>query len=461
MAKAKSTYFCQNCGYQSAKWLGQCPSCKQWNTFVEEVVEKMSSKVPEWRSTTAPVSSRRSNKAAIINEIVYQDEQRIETPDKEFNRVLGGGIVPGSLVLIGGEPGIGKSTLMLQLALGVPKLKTLYISGEESEQQIKMRAERLVQRSSANCYILTETSTQQLFKQIEQVQPNLVVIDSIQTLHSSQIESAPGSVSQVRECTAELLRFAKETSTPVFIVGHITKDGSIAGPKVLEHMVDTVLQFEGDRNHVYRILRSVKNRFGSSSELGIYEMQGAGLREVSNPSEMMISQRDEPVSGVAIAAMLEGARPLMIEVQALVSNSAFGTPQRTSTGFDTKRLSMLLAVLEKRFGFRLSAQDVFLNIAGGLRVEDPAIDLAVIAALISSQQDIALSGQMAFAGEVGLSGEIRAVSRIEQRIAEAEKLGFDGIFISKYNTKGLDVKKFGIAIRPMAKLEDLFQALFG
>lgn len=462
MAKSKSAYFCQSCGYESPKWLGQCPSCKQWNTFVEEVVTTSSSRVPEWRSTTVGSgATKRTNKAAIIHEIVYSEEQRILTPDKEFNRVLGGGIVPGSLVLIGGEPGIGKSTLMLQLALSLPEVRTLYISGEESEQQIKMRAERLSQSSKANCYILTESSTQNIFKQIEVVNPNVIVIDSIQTLHSSQIESAPGSVSQVRECTAELLRFAKETNTPVLIVGHITKDGSIAGPKVLEHMVDTVLQFEGDRNHVYRILRSVKNRFGSSSELGIYEMQGAGLREVSNPSEIMLSQRDSPVSGVAVAAMLEGVRPLMIEVQALVSNSAFGTPQRTATGFDTKRLSMLLAVLEKRFGFRLSAQDVFLNIAGGLRVEDPAIDLAVIAALISSQQDIPLPAQVTFAGEVGLSGEIRAVNRIEQRIAEAEKLGFDGIFISKYNVKGLDAKKYDIAIRPMTTLEDLFRALFG
>ena len=462
MAKSKSAYFCQSCGYESPKWMGQCPSCKQWNSFVEEVVTPASSRVPEWRSTTAgTTATKRTNKAAIIHEIVYSEEQRILTPDKEFNRVLGGGIVPGSLVLIGGEPGIGKSTLMLQLALSLPAVKTLYISGEESEQQIKMRAERLSQSSKANCYILTESSTQNIFKQIEVVKPNVVVIDSIQTLHSSQIESAPGSVSQVRECTAELLRFAKETNTPVLIVGHITKDGSIAGPKVLEHMVDTVLQFEGDRNHVYRILRSVKNRFGSSSELGIYEMQGAGLREVSNPSEIMLSQRESPVSGVAVAAMLEGVRPLMIEVQALVSNSAFGTPQRTATGFDSKRLSMLLAVLEKRFGFRLSAQDVFLNIAGGLRVEDPAIDLAVIAALISSQQDIPLPSQVTFAGEVGLSGEIRAVNRIEQRIAEAEKLGFDGIFISKYNVKGLDAKKYNIAIRPMATLENLFNALFG
>ncbi len=462
MAKSKSAYFCQSCGYESPKWLGQCPSCKQWNTFVEEVVEKASSRVPEWRSTnTSPGVQKRTNKAAVIHEIVYSEEQRMLSPDKEFNRVLGGGIVPGSLVLIGGEPGIGKSTLMLQLALSIPKVKTLYISGEESEQQIKMRAERLQQNSNANCYILTETSMQNIFKQIDQVEPNVVVIDSIQTLHSGQIESAPGSVSQVRECTAELLRFAKETNTPVFIVGHITKDGSIAGPKVLEHMVDTVLQFEGDRNHVYRILRSVKNRFGSSSELGIYEMQGSGLREVSNPSEIMLSQREEQVSGIAVAAMLEGLRPLMIEVQALVSNSAYGTPQRSSTGFDTKRLNMLLAVLEKRFGFRLSAQDVFLNIAGGLRVEDPAIDLAVIAALISSQQDIALPSNITFAGEVGLSGEIRAVNRIEQRIQEAEKLGFEQIFISKYNTKGLDVKRYQILVRPVATLEDVFRILFG
>lgn len=461
MAKSKSAHFCQSCGYESPKWLGQCPSCKQWNTFVEEVVTPPSSRVPEWRSTNNSTSGKRQNQAAIIHEIVYTEEQRLITPDKEFNRVLGGGIVPGSLVLIGGEPGIGKSTLMLQLALSIPASKVLYISGEESEQQIKMRAERLSQHSKANCYILTETSTQNIFKQAEAVKPDIVVIDSIQTLHSQQIESAPGSVSQVRECTAELLRYAKETNVPVFIVGHITKDGSIAGPKVLEHMVDTVLQFEGDRHHVYRILRAVKNRFGSSSELGIYEMQGSGLREVSNPSEIMISQRDEPTSGVAIATMLEGIRPLMIEVQALVGNSAFGTPQRSSTGFDTKRLNMLLAVLEKRFGFRLSVQDVFLNITGGLRVEDPAIDLAVIAAIISSQQDMPLPTNITFAGEVGLSGEIRAVNRIEQRIAEAEKLGFEGIFIPKHNTKGLDAKKYKIALRPVGKLEDVFRALFG
>lgn len=459
MAKTKTTYFCQSCGYESAKWLGKCPSCNEWNTFVEEIVEKSSARVPDWQ-VLSPVA-RPTNKAAVIHEIVHREESRIITPDMEFNRVLGGGIVPGSLVLVGGEPGIGKSTLMLQLALAMPRTKTLYISGEESEQQIKMRAERLVQSSKADCYILTETSTQNIFKQIAQIEPDLVIIDSIQTLYSTQAESAPGSVSQVRECTAELLRFAKETSTPVFIVGHITKDGAIAGPKVLEHMVDTVLQFEGDRHHIYRILRAVKNRFGSSSELGIYEMQGAGLREVSNPSEILLSQRESTMSGISIAAMLEGMRPMLIEVQALVSTAAYGTPQRSSTGFDTRRMNMLLAVLEKRFGFRLSAQDVFLNIAGGLRVEDPGIDLAVLTAIISSQQDIPVAASLAFAGEVGLSGEIRAVNRIEQRIAEAEKLGFETIFISKYNTKGLDAKTYSIVIRPVAKVEEVFQAVFG
>ncbi|GGC46627.1 DNA repair protein RadA [Parapedobacter defluvii] len=459
MAKAKTTYFCQNCGYESPKWLGKCPSCNEWNTFVEELVEKQASRVPDWR--VVPSAVKRSSKAAAIHEIIQAEEDRRATPDRELNRVLGGGIVPGSLVLIGGEPGIGKSTLMLQLALNMPNTKTLYISGEESEQQLKMRAERLVQASKANCYILTETATQNIFKQIAALEPHLVIIDSIQTLHSSQIDSAPGSVSQVRECTAELLRFAKETNIPVFIIGHITKDGAIAGPKVLEHMVDTVLQFEGDRHHVYRMLRAVKNRFGSASELGIYEMQGTGLREVSNPSEILLSQREESMSGIAIAVLLEGLRPMLIEVQALVSTSAYGTPQRSSTGFDTRRMNMLLAVLEKRFGFRLSAQDVFLNIAGGIRVEDPAIDLAVIVALISSQQDIPVPATVAFAGEVGLSGEIRAVNRIEQRIAEAEKLGFETIYISKYNTKGLDGSKYGIRIKAVAKVEAVFQAVFG
>lgn len=459
MAKARVSFFCQNCGFESAKWLGKCPSCNQWNTFVEELVEKSANKVPDWRTEKSP---SRSNKAASIHSIVYKEEARMQTPDGELNRVLGGGIVPGSLVLIGGEPGIGKSTLMLQLALTMPGKKVLYVSGEESEQQLKMRAERIQQSSKASCYILTETSTQNIFKQIEQVEPELVIVDSIQTLHSSHIDSSPGSVSQVRECTAELLRFAKESGTPVFLIGHITKEGSIAGPKVLEHMVDTVLQFEGDRHHVYRILRAVKNRFGSSSELGIYEMQGAGLREVSNPSEILLSHREATsLSGIAIAAMLEGVRPMMIEVQALVSTSAYGTPQRSATGFDLKRMNMLLAVLEKRFGFKLSMQDVFLNIAGGLRVEDPAIDLAVIMAIISSNQDIPIPGGVVFAGEVGLSGEIRAINRVDQRIAEAEKLGFEKIYIPKYNSKGLDIGRHKIEIVPLSKVEELFQDIFG
>lgn len=458
MAKTKTSFFCQNCGYESAKWLGKCPSCNEWNTFVEELVARPNTRTPDWQ--TASGTKKPSRKAAVIHEIAPVAESRRVTPDRELNRVLGGGIVRGSLVLIGGEPGIGKSTLMLQLALTM-KAKTLYVSGEESEQQLKMRAERIAQASQANCYILTETATANIFAQVVAVAPDLVVIDSIQTLHSPHVDSAPGSVSQVRECTAELLRFAKETDIPVFIVGHITKDGSIAGPKVLEHMVDTVLQFEGDRHHSYRILRAVKNRFGSASELGIYEMQGSGLREVSNPSEILLSQREDGTSGTAIAVLLEGLRPMLIEVQALVSNSVYGTPQRSSTGFDTKRMNMLLAVLEKRFGFRLSTQDVFLNIAGGLRVEDPAIDLAVIIAIISSQQDIAVPATVAFAGEVGLSGEIRAVNRIEQRIAEAEKLGFETIFLSKYNTKGLDGSDYQIEIKPVARVEEVFQAVFG
>lgn len=458
MAKSKTTYFCQNCGYETAKWLGKCPSCNEWNSLVEELIEKSSAKVPDWKTST---TTRRNNKATVIHEIVYQEEARIRTKDTELNRVLGGGIVPGSLILIGGEPGIGKSTLMLQLALDIDDLRILYVSGEESEQQLKMRAERINPASKSECFILTETATQNIFKQIEQIEPNLVVIDSIQTLHSSNIESTPGSVSQVRECTSELLRFAKETGTPVFIIGHITKEGSIAGPKVLEHMVDTVLQFEGDRHHVYRILRSIKNRFGPSSELGIYEMQGKGLREVTNPSEILLSQREESLSGIAIAAMLEGIRPMLIEVQALVGTSAYGTPQRTATGFDGKRMNMLLAVLEKRFGFRLSVMDVFLNIAGGLRVEDPAIDLAVLMAIISSQQDIPLSTEICFAGEVGLSGEIRAVNRIEQRIIEAEKLGFKQIYISSSNTKGVNLSKYQIIIHPFSKVEDVFNNVFG
>ena len=459
MAKTKTAYFCQSCGYESAKWLGKCPSCNQWNTLVEEIVEKTPASVPSWKNDS--VSARKLSKPSKVVEIESSPERRMPTGDKELDRVLGGGLVEGSLILIGGEPGIGKSTLMLQLALNLKDKKLLYVSGEESEQQIKMRAERITDSPSSDCYILTETSTQNIFKQIEILEPEIVVIDSIQTLHSAHIESTPGSVSQVRECTAELLRFAKETGTPVFLIGHITKDGAIAGPKILEHMVDTVLQFEGDRHHVYRILRSIKNRFGAAAELGIYEMQGSGLREVSNPSEILLTQRDEELSGIAIAAMLEGARPMLIETQALVSAAAYGTPQRSATGFDTKRMNMLLAVLEKRCGFRLSTQDVFLNIAGGIKVEDPAIDLAVLIAVISSSQDIPVSSKNCFAAEVGLSGEIRAVNRIEQRIAEADKLGFEVIYISKYNMKGINAEKYTLEIRAVSKIEDVFGLIFG
>ena len=446
---------------------------------MEEVIEKDNKAIPNWK--TASTTLQRANKPVKVADITFKEEHRLLTPDNEFNRVLGGGIVAGSLVLIGGEPGIGKSTLMLQLALNMPGIKVLYVSGEESEHQIKMRAERLGSAGSGQlvvgsqqaevgegCFILTETSTQNIFKQIEALEPDLVVIDSIQTLHSAHIESTPGSVSQVRECTAELLRFAKESSTPVFLIGHITKDGMIAGPKILEHMVDTVLQFEGDRHHVYRILRTVKNRFGSASELGIYEMLGEGLREVSNPSEILLSQRDEALSGITISTTLEGMRPMMIETQALVSPSPYGTPQRTATGFDTKRMSMLLAVLEKRCGFNLGAKDVFLNITGGIRVEDPAIDLGLAAAIISSHQDIPVPFKTCFAGEVGLSGEIRAVNRVEQRIAEAQKLGFEQIFISKYNLpsggqdkKGIDLSRYKIDIKIVSRIEEVFEILFG
>jgi len=494
VAKTKIAYFCQSCGFESAKWLGKCPSCAQWNTFVEEIIEKPNTSVPNWKAN-ASTTQQRANKPVPVADIVFNEEHRILTPDNEFNRVLGGGIVAGSLVLIGGEPGIGKSTLMLQLALNMPNLKVLYVSGEESDHQIKMRAERLAPAESQKskvksqifdqsdnkfeiehpkseigkgCYVLTETSTQNIFKQIEELQPDLVVVDSIQTLHSSHIESTPGSVSQVRECTAELLRFAKESATPVFLIGHITKDGMIAGPKILEHMVDTVLQFEGDRHHVYRILRTIKNRFGAASELGIYEMLGEGLREVSNPSEILLSQRDEPLSGITISATLEGMRPMLIETQALVSTSAYGTPQRTATGFDTKRMSMLLAVLEKRCGFHLGAKDVFLNITGGIRVEDPAIDLGLAAAIISSYQDIPIPFKTCFAGEIGLSGEIRAVNRVEQRIAEAQKLGFEQIFISKYNLpssaqdkKKMDLSRYKIEIKVVSRIEEVFELLFG
>lgn len=458
MAKTKSAYFCQSCGYESPKWLGKCPSCNQWNTFVEEVIDKGALHVPTWKSASG---TQRLNKPSKVEQIEATTEERTLTSDAELDRVLGGGLVAGSVILIGGEPGIGKSTLMLQLALNMPNKRILYISGEESEQQIKMRAERITNSPKADCYILTETATQNIFKQIEQLEPEIVIVDSIQTLHSAHIESTPGSVSQVRECTAELLRFAKETATPVFLIGHITKDGAIAGPKILEHMVDTVLQFEGDRHHIYRILRSIKNRFGATAELGIYAMQGNGLREVSNPSEILLSQRDEELSGITIGATLEGARPMLIETQALVSISAYGTPQRSATGFDIRRMNMLLAVLEKKCGFRLGVKDVFLNIAGGIKVEDPAIDLAIMAAIISSHEDISISSKICFAAEVGLSGEIRAVNRIEQRIAEAEKLGFEKIVVSNYNLKGVDRAKFKIQLITVSKIEEVFALLFG
>jgi len=452
MAKVKSAYFCQSCGYESPKWLGKCPSCQAWNTFVEEVVQKE-------EKQSFGNSSNRVAKPVLVEAIELDNEQRLVLHDQELNRVLGGGLVPGSLVLFGGEPGIGKSTLMLQMAVSDINLKILYISGEESEKQIRMRGER-IGFSNKQCYILTETSMQNIFKQVEQLEPDLLIIDSIQTLHSAVIESSPGSVSQIRECTAELMRFAKMTATPVFLIGHITKDGSLAGPKVLEHMVDTVLQFEGDQNHVYRLLRSLKNRFGSTNELGIYEMTGGGLRQVPNPSEVLITRNEENLSGVAIGATLEGIRPLLIEVQALVSTAAYGTPQRSATGFDTKRLNMLLAVLEKRCGFRLAAKDVFLNIAGGIRVDDPAIDLAVASAVLSSNIDIPLDPKICFSAEVGLTGEIRPVNRVDQRIAEAEKLGYQQIILSKYN-KGINPKDFNIEIIQVGKIEEAFRKVLG
>ncbi len=455
--KTKSTYFCQSCGYQSGKWLGKCPSCQEWNTFVEELLQKEDKHASQWKGST---STQIAAKPRHILEIAYDEQHRIPTTDAELNRVMGGGIVPGSLTLIGGEPGIGKSTLMLQVSIQMPAVKVLYVSGEESLQQVKMRAERLG-AITAHCYLLTETATQNIFKQIELLQPELVVIDSIQTLYSAHIESGAGSISQVRECTAELMKYAKESGTPVVLIGHITKEGTIAGPKVLEHMVDTVLQFEGDRHMAYRILRSIKNRFHSTNEMGIYEMTGTGLREVSNPSEVLITQREEDLSGVAISAMLEGNRPFMIEIQSLVSVATYGTPQRTCTGFDAKRLNMLLAVLEKRGGFRLGSQDVFLNIAGGIKVEDPGIDLAVCASIVSSFEDISIPHPICFAAEVGLGGEVRAVNRIEQRITEAQKLGFKEMYISKYNVKGLDLAQFKIKVNTVGKLEEMFEGLFG
>lgn len=458
MSKIKTAYFCQNCGYESAKWLGKCPSCQQWNTFVEELIQKdvKKSSSNDWQSYNGDVATK---KTQLLYEVKTKETPRILTNDQELNRVLGGGIVRGSIVLIAGEPGIGKSTLFLQMGLQLNEVTTLYISGEESEQQIKMRADRLGIQSE-KFYLLTETSTQVIFQEIKKLKPQIIIVDSIQTLESPFIDSSPGSVSQIRECAAEFQQFAKETNTPVFLIGHITKEGSIAGPKLLEHMVDTVLQFEGDRHYAYRILRTLKNRFGSTAELGIYQMNDNGMNAVLNPSEILITQKEDQLSGIAIAATIEGLRPLLIEVQALVTESVYGTPQRTVSGFDLRRLQLLLAVLEKRGGFHFGAKDVFLNIAGGFKVEDPSIDLAVLVALLSSYEDVAIPHDVCFAGEVGLSGEIRAVNRIEQRIAEAEKLGFKKIIVSKYNQKGMSKQKFNIEVVTAGRVDEVYRSLF-
>lgn len=452
MAKTKSVYFCQNCGHESPKWMGKCPSCGEWNTMAEE-------KITVSGKNKNSSGKRDSSVPQKLSEIKPLEEERIKMPSSELNRVLGGGLVVGSLTLIGGEPGIGKSTLLLQNILSIRNRKILYVSGEESSSQLKLRADRLGKLSD-NTFILCETSLENIFQQLQKEKPQLVVVDSIQTLSSENIESAPGSVTQVRECSVAFLRYAKESGVPVILVGHINKDGAIAGPKVLEHIVDTVLQFEGDRQYLYRILRSIKNRFGSTSEIGIYEMVDKGLREVKNPSEMLLSDnREEEMSGIAIGCTVEGVRPLMVEVQALVSSAAYGTPQRSVTGFDHRRLNMILAVLEKRAKFRLGQKDVFLNIAGGMKIADPGVDLAVVAAVMSSNFDVAVSRKTVFVGEVGLSGEIRTVTRIEQRVAESEKLGFETVVIPKGNLKGMK-DKFSIKIVEIGKIEDLLRFLF-
>jgi DNA repair protein RadA/Sms len=457
MSKIKTAFFCQNCGYESTKWVGKCPSCGQWNTFVEELVQKEKNNTKnDWNNFAGDGTNKKTMQLA---DVVAKEQPRIITTDTELNRVLGGGIVPGSIVLVAGEPGIGKSTLFLQIGLQLKNITTLYISGEESEQQIKMRADRLKAKAE-NFYLLTETSTQTIFSEIKKLKPQLIIVDSIQTLQSNFIDSSPGSVSQIRECAAEFQQFAKETNVPVFLIGHITKEGSIAGPKILEHMVDTVLQFEGDRHYAYRILRTLKNRFGSTAELGIYQMNDDGMHAVTNPSEILITQKEDQLSGIAIAATIEGQRPLLIEVQALVTQSVYGTPQRTVSGFDLRRLQLLLAVLEKRGGFHFGVKDVFLNIAGGLKVEDPSIDLAVLSALLSSFEDVAIPHNICFAGEVGLSGEIRAVNRVEQRIAEAQKLGFEKIIVSKYNQQGLAKQRFNIEVITMGRVEEVYRHLF-
>lgn len=454
MAKIKKAFFCTNCGNESTKWIGRCPGCNEWNTYVEEIISKENSNPNQ--STFKDFSVK--TKPVKLTEVKQNDISRFYSDDPEFNRVLGGGIVPGSIVLIGGEPGIGKSTLLLQIALSLKDLKILYVSGEESVEQIKMRADRINVKNDS-LYLYSETCTQTIFEQVKAIEPNLIIIDSVQTVYSQHILSASGSISQVRECAGEFQRLAKETNIPVILIGHINKEGEIAGPKLLEHIVDTVLQFEGDRNYTHRLLRTIKNRFGSALELGVYEMKSHGLQPVINPSDILLGNRDEALSGVAIASTMEGMRPLMIEVQALVANAVYGNPQRSSIGFDTRRLNMLLAILEKRGGFQLSNKDVFLNLAGGIKVSDPALDLAVLAAIISSYKDEEISNNTAFCAEVGLSGEIRAVSRIEQRIAEAEKLGFDKIFISRYNAK-LPKDKFSIKIVEVGKISEIYGDLF-
>ena len=455
MAKDKTVYVCSQCGAESPKWIGKCPACGAWNTYVEQIIRKQ----PTIRQYAGGIE-REKNKPQTLDKIVGGDETRISMNDDELNRVLGGGLVPGSLVLLGGEPGIGKSTLILQTVLRIPEKKILYVSGEESERQLKLRAERITHGPS-DCLIVCETSLEQIYVHIKNTQPDIVVIDSIQTISTETVDSSPGSLVQVRECAASILKFAKETNTAVILIGHINKEGSIAGPKVLEHIVDTVLQFEGDQHYMYRILRSIKNRFGSTAELGIYEMRQDGLRQVPNPSELLLSADNEGMSGVAIATAIEGVRPFLIEVQALVSSAVYGYPQRSSTGFDLRRMNMLLAVLEKRVGFKLAQKDVFLNIAGGLRVNDPAIDLAVISAILSSNMDVEIERDICMAGEIGLSGEIRPVNRIEQRISEAEKLGFTRMILPKHNMQGLDTKKWKIQLIPVRKVEEAFRALFG
>ncbi len=462
MSKVKKSFFCQSCGYESVKWVGQCPTCGQWNSFVEELIEKNTTKI-NWNDYAA--GEKRASKVLPLSQIKSGEEKRIFSPDAELNRVLGGGIVLGSVILVAGEPGIGKSTLFLQAGLQLQRQKVLYISGEESEQQIKMRADRLQTNNigieNEHFFLLTETSTQTIFQEIKKLKPDVVIVDSVQTIQSQWIDTAQGSVSQIKECAGEFQRYAKETGTPVFLIGHITKEGAIAGPKILEHMVDVVLQFEGDRHYAYRILRTLKNRFGSTSEIGIYEMTDKGMRGVANPSEILITQKEEQLSGIAIAATIEGVRPLLIEVQSLVTQSVYGTPQRTATGFDLRRLQLLLAVLEKRGGFHFGVKDVFLNIAGGIKVEDPSIDLAVLCALLSSYEDMPLPQNICFAGEVGLSGEIRAVNKIDHRIAEAEKLGFEKIIVSKYNPSLRQTKAtYNIDVVAMARVEEVYSHLF-